>query len=112
MRSLLDTEIKRQREGRGRRESPKPVPKVPSWPKLGPSRGGRDNILRICNLGDRNQIRLSANRAAFIPRNLPCPLCVYSSHSTSPPTLLTHLRLLATVNNPPRRFVSSSSAAL
>ena len=48
MRSLLDTESKRQREGGGRRESPKPgsLYKVQSWLNWGTQRDGRDSYLR------------------------------------------------------------------
>ena len=49
--------------------------------------------------------------AAFIPWNLPVPLRLCIRHiSPFLPTLLMHPPSQATLDNPPRRFVSSSSA--
>ena len=65
MRSLLDTESKRQREGGGRRESPKPgsLYKVQSWLNWGTQRD--DSYLRCSLAWVRREQKAAAKEARF-----------------------------------------------
>jgi hypothetical protein len=76
MRSLLDTEIKRRREGRGRRESPKRTP-CTSF-KVGPSKAARIRIRPLSRAGAKGAESGGKDRQIRRPFHPDCYISPYS----------------------------------